>query len=236
MTKYRKPGSRPSKPVNPAEQEDAFVARTLEVSNWAQRNRPTLTAGVILVALGVVALVYYARYREDLGDTAAARLEDLQLRLDAGDQAGVQADLQVYLERFGSTSSAGEARLTLGQVTADLGDLDAAVEVLEPIAGDVRDPLGAQAAALLAAISEDAGNLQMAEGLYERLAERARLGFVARDALADEARLRAGQGDYQAALDIYDRLLEEMGEGDPDRGIVEMRRAEMAVAVNRGGR
>lgn len=232
MTKYRKPGSRPSRPVNPAEQEDAFVARTLEVSNWAQRNRPTLTAGVILVALGIVALVYYARYREDLGETAAARLEDLQLRLEAGDQAGVQADLQVYLERFGSTSSAGEARLTLGQVTADLGDLPGAVEVLEPIAGDVGNPLGAQAAALLAAISEDAGNLQMAEGLYERLAERARLGFVARDALADEARLRASQGDYDAALVLYDRLLEEMEEADPDRGVVEMRRAEMAAALN----
>ena len=232
MTKYRKPGSRPSKPVNPADQEDAFVAKTLEVSNWAQRNRPTLTAGVILVALGVVALVYYARYRADLGETAAARLEDLQLRLDAGDQAGVQADLQVYLERFGSTSSAGEARLTLGQVTADLGDLDAAIEVLEPIAGDVGNPLGAQAAALLAAISEDAGNLQMAEGLYERLAERARLSFVTRDALTDEARLQASQGDYEAALEIYDRLLEEMEEGDPERGLVEMRRAEMAAALN----
>ena len=123
------------------------------------------------------------------------------MRLDAGDQEGVQADLQVYLERFGSTSAAGEARLTLGQVTADLGDLDAAVEVLEPIAGDVGSPLGAQAAALLAAISEDAGNLQAAEGLYERLADRARLSFLVRDALADEARLRAAQGDHEAAVD-----------------------------------
>ena len=232
MTKYRKPGSRPSKPVNPAEQEDAFVARTLEVSNWAQRNRPTLTAGVILAGLGIVALVYYARYREDLGFAAAAELEQLQMRLDAGDQTGVQADLHVYLERFGSTSSAGEARLTLGQVTADLGDLDTAVEVLEPIAGDVGSPLGSQAAALLAAISEDAGNLQAAEGLYERLADRARLSFLVRDALADEARLRASQGDHEAALEIYDRLLDEMDEGDPDRGIVEMRRAEVAAALN----
>ena len=154
------------------------------------------------------------------------------MRLDAGDQTGVQADLQVYLERFGSTSSAGEARLTLGQVTADLGDLDAAVEVLEPIAGDVGSPLGAQAAALLAAISEDAGNLQAAEGLYERLADRARLSFLVRDALADEARLRAAQGDHEAAVDLYDRLLEEMDEGDPDRGVVEMRRAEAAAALN----
>ena len=231
MTKYRKPGSRPAKPVNAVDQEDAFVAKTLEVSHWAQRNRPALTAGIVLLGLGVVALVYYARYRDDLGNTAAAQLEELQVRLEQGDQAGVQADLELYLDRFGSTSSAGEARITLGQVTADLGDLDAAVEVLEPIARDVNNPLGAQAAALLAAISEDAGNLQAAEGLYDRLSDRARLGFQVSNALADAARLRAVRGDHQGALELYDRLLEELDDTDPERGLVEMRRAEVVAAL-----
>ena len=231
MTKYRKPGSRPAKPVNPVDQEDAFVAKTLEVSHWAQRNRPVLTAGIVLLGLGVVALVYYARYRDDLSNTAAAQLEELQVRLEQGDQAGVQADLELYLDRFGSTSSAGEARITLGQVTADLGDLDAAVEVLEPVARDVDNPLGAQAAALLAAISEDAGNLQAAEGLYDRLSGRARLSFQVSNALADAARLRAGRGDHEGALELYDRLLDEMDEADPERGVVEMRRAEVVAAL-----
>ena len=231
MTKYRKPGSRPSKPVNPVDQEDAFVAKTLEVSHWAQRNRPMLTLGIVVVGIGVAALVYYGRYRDSLANTAAASLEQLQQRLDAGDRTGVQADLQLYLDRFASTPSAGEARITLGQVTAELGELEAAAAVLEPVAGDVRDPLGAQAAGLLAAISEDAGNLQVAEGLYERLADRAALSFQVRDALADAARLRREQGDAAGALDIYDRLLEDMDEADPGRGLVEMRRAEVAAAL-----
>ena len=231
MGSYRKPGTRPSKPASPVDQEDAFVATTLEVSHWAQRNRPMLTLGIIVLGIGVIASVYYARYRDTLNETAAARLEDLQQRLDVGDRTGVQADLQLYLERFGGTRSAGEARITLGQVTAELGEREAAAEVLGPVAGDVRSPLGAQAAELLAAISEDAGNLQAAEGLYQRLADRARLGFQVRDALADAARLRRDQGDAEGALALYDRLLEEMDEADPERGLIEMRRAEVAAAL-----
>ena len=231
MAKYGKPGSTPDRPVNPAEQEDAFVAKTLEVSQWAQRNRPILTLGIVIVGIGVAALLYYRSYRETLNTAAATQLEELQQRLQQGDEAGVQADLQLYLERFSGTPFADEARIALAQITANLGDHAAASEVLEPVAGDVGDPLGAQAAALLAAISEDAGNRQLAAGLYERLADRAALGFQVRAALADAARLRSEQGDMQGALVLYDRLLDEMDEADPGRGIVEMRRAEVATLL-----
>ncbi len=231
MAKYRKPGSQPGKPVNPAEQEDVFVAKTLEFSQWAQRNRPILTLGVVIAGIGVASLLYYRNYRETLNTAAAAQLEELQQRLEQGDRTGAQADLQLYLERFAGTPFADEARVALAQITADMGDHATASEVLEPVAGDVDDPLGAQAAALLAAISEDLGNRRLAEGLYERLADRASLGFQIQDALADAARLRREQGDMEAALALYDRLLDEMDETDPGRGIVEMRRAEVAARL-----
>ena len=166
MTKYRKPGTRPKRPTDPVDQEDAFVAKALEVSSWAQRNRRlTLFAGGAVV-LGIAAFLYYGDFRETLNEQAATQLEQLQRRMDAGDQTGVQEDLQVFLQRFGDTPFAGEARLALGQITAELGDPAGAVTVLEPVARNVRDPIGAQGAALLAAIYEDAGNLQAAEGLY----------------------------------------------------------------------
>ena len=95
----------------------------------------------------------------------------------------------------------------------------------------MEDPLGAQATALLAAISEDAGNRQLAEGLYERLADRAGLDFQIRDALADAARLHREQGDMEGALALYDRLLDEMDESNPERGVIEMRRAEVAALL-----
>ena len=231
MGKYSKPGTGPEKPVNPAEQEDVFVAKMVTFSDWAQKHRSSLTVGVVVLALGTVALVYYGNYRGSLNTAAAAQLEQLQQRLEQGDQAGVQADLQLYLERFSGTPFGDEARVVLAQLTAGMGDPAAAAEVLEPVAGDVEDPLGAQAAGLLAAISEDAGNLQVAEGLYERLADRAGLGFQVQDALADAARVKRDQGDIAGALALYDRLLEEMDEADPGRGVVEMRRAEVVALL-----
>ena len=228
MAKYRKPGSSPSRPVNPAEQEDVFVARTLEVTNWAQRNRPILTLAVVVLGLGTAAFVYYGRYRDTLNVTAASQLEELQQRLEMGDAEAVREDLNLYLERFGSTSFADEARLTLGQILATEGDHAGAATVLEPLAGDVDDPLGAQAAVLLAAVSEDMGDAQVAEGLYERLADRARLNFQRTEALIDVARLRRDRGDFAGALAAYDRLLDDMDETDPDRARIEMWRAEAA--------
>ncbi len=228
MAKYRKPGSGPRRPVNPAEQEDVFVAKTLEATQWAQRNRPILTLAVIVLVLGTGAFIYYGRYRNTLEVTAAGQLEQLQQRLETGDVAAVRADLNLYLERFASTSFADEARLTLGQVLATEGDRAGAAAILEPLAGDVGDPLGAQAAVLLAAVSEDMGDMEVAEGLYERLADRARLDFQRKEALVDLARLRKHRGDYAGALTAYDRLLDEIDEEDPDRARIEMWRSEAA--------
>ena len=216
------------RPVNPAEQEDAFVAKTLEATRWAQRNRPILTLAVVVLGLGTAAMVYYGRYRETLNVTAAGQLEELHQRLEQGDMA-VRADLDLYLERFGSTAFADEARLALGQLLAAEGDHAGAVAVLEPLAGDIDTPLGAQAAGMLAAVSEDIGDLRVSEALYERLADRTRLGFQRKEALIDVARLRRESGDHEGALAAYDRLLEEMDEADADRGRIEMWRAEVSA-------
>lgn len=233
MASYRKPGTRSTKPTSPVDQEDAFVATTLQATQWAQRNRPILTLGVVLAALIVAGTVYYVRYQNTLNAGAALQLEEIQQRIDSGDQTGAQADLELFLERFGGTASADEARIALAQVSAAAGEREAAAEVLESLARDLGNPLGAQAASLLAAISEDAGNLETAEALYLRLADRSTLGFQVRDALAAAARIRWASGDAAGAMELYDRLLSRMDETDPGRGLVEMRRAEAEVVVLR---
>ena len=231
MARYRKPGTGTPKPVDPLDREDAFVARTIEVSHWAQRNRPILTFCVIVVALAATALVYYRNYRETLTMTAATQLEQLQQQREMGDSEGAEADLELFLERFASTPFADEARVTLAEISAGRGDYDAAAEVLGSVAGDVNDPLGAQAASLLAAISENAGRAPIAEELYDRLADRAELDFQIRDALMHGARLREARGEFAEALELYGHLLDEIDEEDPDRGLIEMRRAEVAARM-----
>jgi len=235
MARYRKPGTRPKKPVNPVDREDTFVAATLEATNWARKHQTVLTLGVVLVVLGVGALVYYGRFRDTLSLQAAAQLEELQLRMDAGDNVGVRSDLQLFIERFAGTPSEGEARIALAQVAAGLDEPEIAVEALAPLARDIGNPLGAQAAAMLAAVYEDAGNRDDARQLYLRLADRAQLGFQVREALAAAARLARESGDPAAALALYDRLLDEMEDDEIGRGEIEMRRAEVAAVVGASG-
>lgn len=230
MAKYRKPGGGRKKVRDPVETEDAFVARAFEVSTWVQRNRRLATFGVVALVLAFAAFLYYRNYQQTLNQQAATQLEQIQQRIDSGDRTGAVPDLQVFLQRFGNTPFAGEARITLGQITAELGDSQAAADILEPVAGDVTRPIGAQAAGLLAAIYEDSGNLQAAEALYLRLADRAELSFQVRDALADAARLRTVRGDVDGAVALYDRLLGQLEEDDPSRGLVEMRRAELVAS------
>ncbi len=231
MAKYRKPAETESpKRRDPVEQEDAFVAKAVEITTWAQRNQRLAIFAVGGLALAVAGFLYYGDYKDNLNQQAASQLELIQRRIDSGDRAGAVPDLQVYLQRFGSTAMAGEARVTLAQITAELGDPTEAAIILEPVAGDVGEPMGAQAAALLAAIYEDEGNMAAAEALYMRLADRAELSFQVRDALADAARLRASRGDVAGAIALYDRLLGELDENDPTRGVVEMRRAELSAS------
>lgn len=232
MAIYRKPATRPTKPSTPVSaEEDAFVAATVRATNWAKRNTTLLVLLLVVVGAAVVSLVYYSNYREALQAQAAAQLESLQQRIDVGQQDGVRADLEVFLERYGNTSLAGEARLALAQALVGEGDPGAAAQVLEPMAGDVSRPLGAQAAALLAPVFEDLGNHQGAEALYLRLADRGDLGFHANEALLAAARLRQARGDHEGALALYDRLLESPEELGPNASLVELRRAEAAAAL-----
>ena len=228
MSRYAKPGRRPSS--DPQDTEDAFVATTLEATHWAQKNQRTLIIGAVVLVGGLLIGNYVMGTRDAANQAAAGQLETLQRRLEAGDQVGVQADLETFIQRFGNTAHATEARMTLGQVTADLGDATAAVEILEPIARDIGSPLGAQAAGLLASIYEEVGNLGAAEGLYLRLADQAEMGFQVRDALADAARIRRQQGNNAGAVELYDRILADMEELDPGRPAIEMRRAEAATS------
>ena len=231
MTRYRKPTNRPPAPESPLDKEDAFVARTLELSGWVQRNRSKVTLVVVVLGIAVATSVYYARHRITLEANAATQLEVLSARLGSGDPVDVRADLNLYLERFADTRVAGEARIALAQVNVELGDMGAAAQALRPLARRIEEPLGSQGAAMLAAISEDLGDLRVAEELYRGLADEAQLSFQVREALANAARLRRAQGDAPGALELYNRLLAQMDDDDPDRGVAEMRRAEVVATL-----
>jgi predicted negative regulator of RcsB-dependent stress response len=226
----RRPKSRRSADHSKAlEPDDAFVTRLVEFSTWARSNRQTLIIfGVVLVTL-IGGIVYYVRFSATLEEQAAVEIERIEQQMQAGDVATARSQLSQFLDRYGGTDSAAEARLILAQLHLTSGQVQEALSVLEGSDTSVRNPLGLQLEVLRAKTFEAAGRPTDAERAYLRAADAADLQFVRVDALADAARIRMSLGNPAGAADLYERILSDLPEGHPDRGVYQMRLAEAEV-------
>ena len=224
----RHPTSRRT-PHDKDHEDDVFIAKVLEISQWAGQHRQALI-GIGLVAVVLIGgLLYWRSYQQGLRVQATEELVAIQQTRALGDPEQAKADLQVYLQRFGSTRNADEARLLLGQVELETGNPQGAVDALDPLAGS-RSPLGVQATYLLASAHEELQQTDQAERLYLSAANNADISFFARDALAQAARIRLDRGDYAGAVQLYEEVLTYFEEGDPERSVYEMRLAEARTA------
>ena len=227
MSKYtRRPD--PGRPAAPdADDDDLFTSRVLEASVWAQKNAQTLIFAGIVAALTVAATVYYLNFSEAREDQGTIELEQIHQVVGLVSTEETLAELNRFLERFENASSAAEARLLLGQVHLENGNVQAAIDVLQPLRGRLGEPVALQAGFLLAAAYEQQGSWDEAVETYLDIAAETDLGFQLRNALSDASRVRAAQGRYADAQALLEDLLDELGETDLGRGIIEMRLAEM---------
>jgi predicted negative regulator of RcsB-dependent stress response len=178
-------------------EDDLFAARMFELGIWTKKHRQAATVALILAAAGVASILYYRNYRKTLAVEASNQLEEILQSVALGDREGAKDDLIVFLESFGGTPHEGEARLLLGQLYLETSSAQQAIAVLEPMATSPRDPLELQAAALLATAYEQEGRWDDAEAADLRIAARSDLVFLVRP------------------------------EDSPDRGLYEMRLAEL---------
>jgi len=226
----RHPAARRTAQQSNNEPDDVFVARVLHLGKWAEKNQQIVTVLVVVLAIGVAGLVYYRSYRRSLGEQAAQQMEQIYQTVAMADVEGAQTELGTFLERFGGTPYEGEARLLLGDLYLREGSSQQAQAVLRPLGESPGEPLEFQAATLLAAAYEQDGQGTEAERIYLQIADRSDLDFQVRDALEAAARLRAERGDTEGALDLYERALEGLEEGSPDRGLYQMRIEELRSA------
>jgi predicted negative regulator of RcsB-dependent stress response len=226
----RHPAARRTHQPSNNEPDDVFVARVLHLGKWAEKNQQVVTVVLVVLAIGVAGLVYYRSYRRSLGDQAAQQLEQIYQTVAMADVEGAQTELGTFLERFGGTVYEGEARLLLGDLYLREGSPQQAQAVLRPLGESPGEPIEFQAATLLAAAYEQDGQGAEAERIYLEIANRSDLDFQIRDALEAAARLRAERGDTDGAVDLYERALESLEEGSPDRGLYQMRIEELRTA------
>jgi len=210
-------------------EEDAFIARLLELALWARNHSRAITTAVIVLVAAVALGIYYRNSRAAIANRATAELAQLQQTAASGNRALAIRELESFVNRFSGAPAAREGRVLLGQLQLEEGHAEQAIQALRPVADDLEDPLGAPAALLLGAAYEAAGRSGEAERVYLRVADQARFAFQRQDALYAAARIRQDRGDYAGAVALYDRLLGLLPADAPERNIFEMRRAEAAA-------
>jgi hypothetical protein len=227
----RHPAARRTAQQSSDQPDDVFVARVLHAGKWAEKNQQVVTVLAVVFAIAVAGLLYYRSYRRSLGDQAGQQLEVIYQTVAMADLEGARTELGTFIERFGGTPYEAEARLLLGDLYLRDGSPQQAQAVLRPMGDSPGAPLEFQAAALLAAAYEQDGQAQEAERVYLTIADGSDLDFQVRDALEAAARLREARGDSQGALELYERVMEDLEEGAPERGLYEMRIEELRSAT-----
>ena len=226
----RHPTARRTRHQQP-ETEDAFVERVLETSLWARQNKRILVVGGIALVLIIAGLLWYRGNRAATRERAVAELAQVRQTLFSGNTALAVQDLQRYLNVYGGEAVADEARLLLGESHLRRDDPAAAIEVLARLARDLEHPLGAQAAFLTASAYEASDQPDQAEPIYLRIADGAPFEYQQLRALDAAARLRAAAANHAGAAELYDRAVNLLEEGDPQRSIFQMRLAEARAAA-----
>lgn len=231
MSKHKHP-SRRRQPQEPDRQEDTFVAGVLEFSQWMEKNRQLLIMGAVVLVLAVMGGIYYVDFKRTLTVQAVNRLEAIHgtIRISAFEDA--KAQLSVFLDRFDGTGQASEAVVLLGKLHLEGGDPAVAASVLERAQLGFQGSIPLQGNSLLARAYESLGRWSDAEGLYLRVADAAELDFEIRGALEGAARSRRRQQNLPGAAEIYERILSTFEADDPEKGIYELRLAEVREVVS----
>jgi len=191
--------------------EDRIMETVATATLWAQRNRRAATTVMIALVAVIGAGVIYVRYKADLQERAAVRLDQIRLSSQGTTPEQLRQDLGEFIGQFGSTPEAGEARLLLAEFELRRDSIGAAIRVLEPVvSAGVNTPVGYHGATMIAAAHERMGDIRSAMRSYQRLESDSRYDYQRRAARAAQARLHEFSGEYAQAEEIYLELISDV--------------------------
>ena len=189
---------------------------------------------VIVVIVASVLLAQWFNQRNARSDRAAEEIEALweewtaeqplpteEARSELSDEAKeIESQLRSMIatirNSYGGTYGAVRARLILGLLEWDLQNYDTARRVFEDLAADQDGTyLRPIALANAAASAEEAGDIEGAQTLYTQVVELQNVPNSERaHALFSLGRLAEATEDHPAALESYNRLLDEHGDSN----------------------
>ena len=228
----------PSSRRSQASGEDRFVAGTLYLLTWAQRNSRALVLGTVAVAILFGGVLYYVDFQRRVREAASTEIRAIRFQLEVGSTTDIVERIRTFLVQYDGTAYAREARMLLAH---SLLLQNRAAEAIEPARqaseGAIGDDLVAtRAAFLLAAAYEEVADTASAIRVYEEIGRAGRLTLERRRGMEGAARLKAESGDAAGAAALYDRLTELVPQDDPSRSLYEMRAAELrTAALTEGG-
>lgn len=206
--------------------DDAFVATIKRIIDWGQQNRRQVTIGGAVVLVIAAVAAWMIVQQRSLETTAQSRLAEVQQSVAGGNPQLAIRDLESFLDTFGSTEAADQARLMLADLLVGEQRPEEAIEALGDLPQRLDDPFGLAAARLHASALESLQRYDDAVRAYRRIAEAARFPYQRREALADAARIQLQHGDPHQAVALLERVLDTFDADEGARGYFEMWLAE----------
>ncbi|MFW5946872.1 MAG: tetratricopeptide repeat protein [Gemmatimonadota bacterium] len=214
--------------------DDVFVSTVKRTLTWARENpRQVMVGGAAVIVLALVGAWYITQQRS-LEAAATTRYTQVQESVVSGNAQLAIRDLREFLDTYGSTRVAQQARLTLADILIREEQPRQAIEALGDLPDRLDEPLGLAAARVEASALEILERYDEAIAAYRRIADEARFPFQRRQALDDAARVELHNGQPEQAVAILEELVATFDEDEAARGYYEMMLAEARARAQAG--
>ncbi|MDX1579624.1 MAG: tetratricopeptide repeat protein [Gemmatimonadota bacterium] len=214
--------------------EDAFVGTVRRTTEWVRENRRETIIGTVAFLVVAAAVVWFVTQQRQLEVTAQTRLGQVQQTVASGNLQLAVRDLRSFLDTFGGTEAADQARLTLANLLMAQDQSTEAIDALGDLPDRLEAPFGLAAARVEAAALESLERYDDAIQAYLDIADNARFPFQRREALADAARVELQHGSPDDAVDLFDRVVSTFEPTETGRGYYEMLLAEARARTRTG--
>lgn len=196
------------------------------IKQWWRENGMAVAAGI---ALGIVAIFgsrYWFSHQAAQADQAAGLYQQSLVTINDGDLQLAQANVSQLQTEFGNTPYAAFAATEMATQLAQSGDTDAAMQQLQWVIDNAELPAQQDLARLrLARLQMDAGDFEAALQLTEQAASK---GFASLFAEL-QGDIYAAQDAAEQAHTAYQSALNSVSSNDPRRGLLQMKRDDVAV-------